>query len=59
MEKLKNGSFTNGYFYLSDEGEIDTNKNIKDGNKLAKIIDKTIDKYDDHTSIYYTVKTFR
>ena len=29
MEKLKNGFFTNGYFSLGDEGEIDTNRFLK------------------------------
>ena len=54
MENLKNGFFTNGYFSLGDEGEIDTNGFFKDSDELAKFIDKIIDKYDDHPSIYYT-----
>ena len=59
MEKLKNGFFTNGYFSLGDEGEIDTNRFFKDNNELAKFIDKILDKYDDHPSIYYTGNIYR
>ena len=58
-EKLKNGFFTNGYFTLGDEGEIDTNRFFKDSNELAKFIDKILDKYDDHPSIYYTGNIYR
>ena len=54
MQKLSNGSFTNSYFTLGEAGEIDTNRFFKDSNELAKFIDKTLDKYDDHPSIYYT-----
>ena len=54
MEKLKNGFFTNGYFSLSDDGEIDNNRFFKDSNELSKFKDKILDKYDDHPSIYYT-----
>ena len=59
MEKLKNGFFTNGYFTLVEEGEIDTNRFFKDSDKLAKFIDKILDKYDDHPSIYYTGNIYR
>ena len=59
MEKLKNGFFTNGYFTLGEEGEIDTNRFFKDSSELAKFIDKTLDKYDDHPSIYYTGNIYR
>ena len=59
MEKLKNGFFTNGYFHLGDEGEIDTNRFFKDSDELAKFIDKILDKYDDHPSIYYTGNIYR
>ena len=61
MEKLKNGFFTNGYFSLGEEGEIDTNRFFKnsDDDELAKFIDKIIDKYDDHPSIYYTGNIYR
>ena len=58
-EKLKNGFFTNGYFTLGDEGEIDTNRFFKDSNELAKFIDKILDNYDDHPSIYYTGNIYR
>ena len=59
MEKLKNGFFTNGYFSLGDDGEIDTNRFFKDSDELAKFIDKILDKYDDHPSIYYTGNNYR
>ena len=59
MEKLENGFFTNGYFTLGEEGEIDTNRFFKDSNELAKFIDKILDKYDDHPSIYYTGNIYR
>ena len=54
MEKLRNGFFTNNFFSLGDEGEIDTNRFFKYSNELAEFIDKILDKYDDHPSIYYT-----
>ena len=60
MEKLKNGFFTNGYFILSDDdGEIDTNRFLKNSDEIAKFIDKILDKYDDHPSIYYTGNIYR
>ena len=59
IEKLKNGFFTNGYFSLGDDGEIDTNRFFKDSDELAKFIDKILDKYDDHPSIYYTGNIYR
>ena len=59
MEKLTNGFFSNGYFSLGDKGEIDRNRFFKDNNELAKFIDKIIDKYDDHPSIYHTGNIFR
>ena len=59
MEKLKNGFFTNGYFTLGEEGEIDTNRFFKDSDELAKFIDKILDKYDNHPSIYYTGNIYR
>ena len=58
-EKLKNGFFTNGYFTLGGKKEIDTKRFIKDSNELAKFIDKMLDKYDVHPSIYYTGKIYR
>ena len=59
MEKLKNGSFTNGYFSLGDDGEIDTIRFFKDSNELAKFIDKILDKRGYHPSIYYTGNIYR
>ena len=59
MEKLKNGFFTNGYFTLGEEGEIDTNRFFKDSNELSEFIDKILDQYDDHPSIYYTGNIYR
>ena len=59
MQKLENGFFTNGYFSLGEEGEIDTNRFFKDSNELAEFIDKILDKYDDHPSIYYTGNIYR
>ena len=59
MEKLKNGFLTNGYFSLGEEGEIDTNRFFKNSDELAKFIDKIVDKYDDHPSIYYTGNIYR
>ena len=54
MENLKSDFFTNGYFSLGDDGEIDTNRFFKDINELAKFIDKISNKYADHHSIYYS-----
>ena len=51
MEKFKNGFFTIGYLTLGDEVEIDTRRFFKDSSELAKIIDKILDKHDDHPSI--------
>ena len=60
MEKLGIGFFTNSYFTLGDnEGEIDTNGFFEDSNVLAKFIDKMLDKYDDHPSIYYRINFYR
>ena len=61
MEKLPNDFFTNGYFFLSDDdGDgIDTNRFFKNSDELAKFIDKILDKYDDHPSIYYTGNIYR
>ena len=52
MEKLRNGYYTNGFFSLGDEGEIDTDRFFKDSNELAKFTDKILDKNDNHPSIY-------
>ena len=60
MEKLKNGFFTNGSFTLGDDdGEIDTNRFFKNSDELAKFIDKILDKYDHHPSVYYTGNIYR
>ena len=59
MEKLKNGFFTNGYFSLGDDGGLDTTGFFKDSDELDKFIDKILDKYDDHPSIYYTGNIYR
>ena len=60
MEKLKNAFFTNGFFGLGEEeGEIDTNRFFKNSDELANFIDKILDKYDDHPSIYYTGNIYR
>ena len=56
---MKNGFFTNGYFTLGEEGEIDTNRFFKDSDELAKFIDKILDKCDHHPSIYYTGNIYR
>ena len=59
MKKLKNGFFTNGYFSLGEEGEIDTDRLFKNSDVLAEFIDKILDKYEDHPSIYYTGNIYR
>ena len=59
MEKLPNGFFTNGYFTLGEEGENDTNRFFKNSDELARFIDKILDKFDDHPSIYYTGNIYR
>ena len=59
MEKLKNGFLTKGYYSLCFEGEIDINRFFKDNDKLAKFIDKILDKFDNHPSIYYTGSFYR
>ena len=60
MVNMKNGLFTNRSLTLGDdEGAIDTNRFFKDSNYLAKFIHKTINKYDDHPSIYYTDNNYR
>ena len=54
MEKLKFCFFKNGCFTLGDKGEIITNSFFIDSSGLAKFIDKSLDKFDEHPSIYYT-----
>ena len=41
-----------GYFSPGDDGEIDTKRLFKESDKLAKFIDKILDKYENHPSIY-------
>ena len=59
MEKLKSGFLTKGYYSLGDEGEIDIISFFKDNDKLAKFIDKILDKFNNHPSIYYTGSFYR
>ena len=59
LEKLTNGFFTNSYFSVGDEGQIDTNRILQDSNELAELIYKILDKYDDHPSIYHTGIIYR
>ena len=54
MEKQTNGFFTNGYSNLGDEREVDTSRFFEDSDELAEFIDKILDRYDNHPSIYYT-----
>ena len=54
MEKLKNLFFTNSYISPGDDREIETKRFFEDCDELAKLIDKNIDKYVYHPSIYYT-----
>ena len=56
MEKQKNGIFAKSNFTLGDGGEIETHRFFRDGSELAKLIDKILDKNDDHPSMYYTGK---
>ena len=58
-EKPRHVFFTNGYFSLGDEGEINTNRFFKDSQGLSEFIDKILVKYDDHPSIYYTGNNYR
>ena len=51
MKKLGSGFLAIGQFSRGDDGEIESNRFFKDGNELAKFIEKIIDKYDDHPSI--------
>ena len=59
MERLENVFFINGCFSLGDEGKIDTTRFFKDSNELAKLRDKTMDTYDDHSSVYLTGNKYR
>ena len=59
MEKMEDGFSKNVVFFLGDEGEIETNRLFRNSSELAKFIDKKLDKYDDHPSIYYMGKINR
>ena len=59
MEKLKSVFLTKGYFTLGDEEEIDNKPFFKDNSELVKFIDKILDKYDDHPSLFYTGEIYR
>ena len=59
MEKLTKGLFTNSYFSLGDEEEIDTNRIFKDSDEFAKLINKILNIYDDYPSIYSTGNIYR
>ena len=52
MEKLKKGFFTSSYFTLGEEREIDTNGFFKNSSELVEFIDKKLDKFDDHPSVF-------
>ena len=44
---------------LGVKAEIDRNRYFEKGKELAKFPDKTLDKHDDHPSIYYTGNSYR
>ena len=54
MEKMQNGVFTKCCFNLVDEKDIETNRFFQDSIELTKLVDKVLDRYDDHPSIYNT-----
>ena len=54
MEKVRNGFHTNGFFNLSEEGELETRRFFRSSSELAKITDEILDKYNDHPSIHCT-----
>ena len=54
MEELKVDFLTNVVFILIDEGEIETNRFFRRISELAKILDKKLDKFYEHPSIYLT-----
>ena len=39
------------YFTIGIEGEIETKRFFQDSSELVKLIDRILDKYDDHPSI--------
>ena len=58
MEDLRNGFFSNSFFTLGDEGEIKANRFFRDSSGLAILIDKILDKYDNHPPLFYTGNVF-
>ena len=46
------------FFNLGDEAENDTNSFFRKSEDLVKPMDKVLDKYDDHSPIYYTRDVF-
>ena len=56
---MENTFFTNGYFSLGDEWEIEINRFFKVSNDLAKLIVKIVDKYDEHPSTFYIGNIYR
>ena len=59
MEKTINVFFTNSYFSVGDEGEMDINRFLEDSNEMANFVDKILDKFYDQPSISYTGNTYR
>ena len=59
MEKIENVFFTHAVFILRDQWEITSKRFFRDSGELAKFIDRILDKYDDHPSIYYTSDIYR
>ena len=51
--------YTNGYFILDADGEIDTNRVFNDITEMAYFWDKIFDRNDCHPSIYYTGNIYR
>ena len=59
QKKMKNVLFTNGYFTLGDEREVDNERFFKGSDELAKFIDSILDKFDDHPPIFHTRNIYR
>ena len=51
MKKMINCFFTNGYFTLGGEGEIEISRCFGDRSALLNLADKILDKYDNYRSI--------
>ena len=45
--------------FLSDEREIDTGRDFKNSEVLAKFVDKILRKHDDHQTVSYTCEILR